>query len=268
MRSAALSVALSGALLGSLGCSDLAGPGSLEWITVEEDGFALAVTELDRGLIPVVSQWTSTGRSEVQAFFGRPYLSPYTVRVFPDRASLAGYWRDVWRAPGLDQGCATVAAARRHEVTLLSPAAWAEGCGKAPETGRVRAVLTHELVHVLHEQSNPDLGQIAYAMPWFVEGLAVYVSGQLRREYENAVRDLVASGYAPTRLAEIWEETLRYGIAGSVVQHIDRMIGRSALASLLEAAVEADVVAATGQGEAELLAGWRASVLAEAARSR
>jgi len=266
MRSGALLVALSGIWLGSSGCSGLADPGSLEWITVEEDGFAVSVTELDRGLIAVVSQWTATGRSEVQAFFGRPYLLEYTVRVFPDRASLTAYWADVWRAAGLDQGCATVAAARRQEVTLLSPAAWAEGCGKAPEAGRVSAVLTHELVHVLHEQWNPNLGQVAYAMPWFVEGLAVYVSGQLRREYESAVRELVVSGYAPTRLADLWEGTLRYGVAGSVVQHIDRMIGRSALASLLEAAVEAEVVAATGQGEAELLAGWRASVLAEAAR--
>src|SRR5206468_2312814 len=102
------------------------------------------------------------------------------------------------------------------------------------------------------------------AMPWFVEGLAVFASGQLGREYQAQIRELVVTGYAPARLAEIWQGAWRYGVAGSLVAYIDRLAGRERLASLLTATSEGQVLAAAGVGEAELLAGWRASVLAAA----
>ena len=228
----------------------------------------MAVADPDQGLIPFFVSRGAAGRTEIQTFFGRSFLRPFTIWVFPTRAALAAHWREVWRAPELDEGCWAIAAARETEVTLLSPSAWAvDACGHdRTDTVHVRLILTHELVHVLHAQRNPSLGRAAHAMPWFVEGLAVLVSGQLSREYERQVRQLVASGYAPTRLAQIWEDTFRYGLAGSVVGYLESLAGRPALAELLTATGEAEVLGKGGMGEGELLAGWRASLLGSATR--
>jgi hypothetical protein len=257
--------ALLGILGAPVGCAPVADPTpAIEWITTAADGFSLAVTELDRPRIEFFLESGAQGRTEVQAFFARSYQLSYTIRLFPDRASLTTWWTEVWRASGLDQGCYTIAAARKLEVTMLSPGAGRmDGCGPdGNQEGRVRAVLTHELVHVLHDQLNPALGRVNQAMPWFVEGLAVLASGQLYNDYASAVRTLVASGNAPTRLAAIWTSSSRYGIAGSVVDYLDHRIGRAALAGLLTATTEAEVLAAAGLSESDLLAGWRAAVLA------
>ncbi len=255
------------AVAGMSGCSLPPEPSrSVEWVTTQADGFALAVAERDTAMISLLLGMGDNGRNEVQAFFARQFLIGYVIRVFPDRVSLAAYWREVWRAPDLDEGCWTVAAARGQEVTLLSPAAWkTDGCGHDPaDLEHLYLILTHELVHVLHAQLNSRLGQVANSMPWFVEGLAVFASGQLRREYDVPVRQVVASGYAPTRLAEIWDALWRYGVAGSVVEHIDRLVSREGLAALLIATAEAEVLQSTSMGEAELLAGWRARLRAGA----
>jgi hypothetical protein len=245
------------------GCTSLSDPTQqLEWIRAPANGFTLEVTELDRERIEFFLDSGTQGRSEVQEFFGLSFLLDYVIRLFPNRASLSAYWQDIWRAQGLD-GC-SIAAARQREVTFLSPGSWkADGCGQNPaQSGHVQAILTHELVHVLHEQWNPALGRVAEVMPWFVEGLAVFASGQLRFEYQTAVRELVASGQSPTTLADIWASGSRYGLAGSVVAYIDQLIGRAALTNLLSATTNSQVLAAVGLSEPDLLAGWRAAVLA------
>jgi hypothetical protein len=250
-------------LSGPAGCTTGIDPTHpLEWITTSAEGFTLALTQPDLSLNEFFLDGGTQGRSVVQEFFARSFRLNYVVRVFPDRASLSAYWRDVWRASGLDEGCFTIAAARQEEVTFLSPGAWEkDACGQDPnQSGHVRTVLTHELVHVLHHQYMPTLGQVAQTMPWFVEGLAVFASGQLRLEYASHVHELVASGYAPTRLADIWTSTWRYELAGSLVAYIDQLIGRQALAGLLTATTEAEVLAATGLAESDLLASWRANV--------
>jgi hypothetical protein len=227
-------------------------------------GFSLALTDPDSTLVPFLLEAASSGRAEVQAFFERGLATSYLIRVFPDRASLTAHWRDVWRAPGLGEECWAIAAARRDEVALLSPRSWRDdACGHDPADRRhLRLVLVHELVHVLHHQLNPRLGQVANAMPWFVEGLAVHASGQLAVEYGARVREALASGYAPTRLGQLWEHPLRYGLSGSVVAHLDSIAGRPSLASLLAATTDAQVLAATGLTERDFLAGWRAVALA------
>lgn len=252
-------------ILGAVGCAPVADPTpGIEWITTAADGFSLTVTEVDRPRIEFFVESGTQGRVEVQQFFSRSYRQNYTVRLFPDRASLTTWWTEVWKASGLDQGCFTIAAARKLEVTLLSPGAWRiGGCGPdGSQAGRVRSVLTHELVHVLHDQLNPALGRVNHAMPWFVEGLAVLASGQLYNDYATVVRTLVSSGNAPTRLADIWTSSSPYGFAGSVVEYLDHRIGRAALAGLLTATTEAEVLAAAGLSEQDLLSGWRAAVLA------
>ncbi len=266
-RSGSRSAVLRFSILASAlaGCTSLSDPTpQLEWIRAPSIGFGftLEVTEPDRDRIEFFLDSGIQGRGEVQEFFARSFLLDYVIRLFPDRASLSAYWRDIWRAQGLD-GC-SIAAARQREVTFLSPGAWkTDGCGQNPnQAGHVRAILTHELVHVLHEQWNPGLGRVAEIMPWFVEGLAVYASGQLRNEYASAAREVVTAGNSPMHLADIWTSGSRYGLAGSVVAYLDQLIGRPALANLLTARNNAEVLAAVGLSEQDFLAGWRAAVLA------
>jgi hypothetical protein len=145
-------------------------------------------------------------------------------------------------------------------VTLLSPSAWtSSGCALG-DSGVVRRALTHELIHVLHEHWNPKLGEMAAAIPWFVEGLAVHGSGQLPSDYAVRVFTIVLAGQAPTSLAAIWHGPLRYGVAGSMVKHLDDLVGRAVLRDLLTATDSGEILAAVGLDEADLMAGWRASV--------
>lgn len=254
-------IRLSVLVLAAAGCATLGPDEGIDWITTAGPGFTLATAEQDRALIPELLAWGSSGRADVEAFFGRSFRSHFVVRVFPDRASLVAYWVGVWHAPSLDDGCGAVAAARGREITYLSPAAWpTDACGLDAGSNQGAVILTHELVHVLHEHWNPRLGEVAHAIPWFVEGLAVYASGQLRRDYAGRVKAAVVTGQAPTSLEDFWMDSLRYGLAGSMVAYLDIRLGRRGLDRLLTALTLTDILTAVGGSKADLLVGWRTYV--------
>jgi hypothetical protein len=64
---------------------------------------------------------------------------------------------------------------------------------------------------------------------WLVEGLAVYVYGQLDHARRDAARQTIAAGKAPTSLAKAWSGGFRYGVCGSMVRSIDQRYGRKTL---------------------------------------
>jgi hypothetical protein len=236
--------------------------GRLDWTATAGPGFTLATAERDRTHVPQLLAWSADGRAAVEAFFGKWFRDDFTVRVFPDRASLVAYWHGVWRTSDLDVRCGSVAAARTREITFLSPSAWAtDACGLDASSDEPAFILTHELVHVLHHQWSPRLGAISSEAPWFVEGLAVFASGQLRRDYAARVRAAVVLGEAPQSLSELWSGPLRYGMAGSVVAYLDAQLGRARLGELLAAASQQEVFAAVGRNAGELLAEWRTWIL-------
>src|SRR6516165_2607432 len=81
-----------------------------------------------------------------------------------------------------------VASGVADRMVILSPRVWKTQAAEhdPADAEHLRDLIAHELVHVYHGQHNPrpdfdgmdDSG-------WFVEGLAVYVSGQLERSHRG-----------------------------------------------------------------------------------
>jgi len=105
-------------------------------------------------------------------------------------------------------------------------------------------------------------------LDWFVEGLAVYASGQLDEQPISPATDALKAGVMPEQLADAWKGKYRYGVSGSLVRYLDRRVGRAVLTSMLRATTQAEVLALAGMSESELLTKWRKSLTIELAEHR
>lgn len=218
-----------------------------------------------RALTPLLMQ----AGAAVEAFFGRPFPELFEVLLLPDRAAFEASFPPEW---GLsDTQCWMVAAGVADGMHLLTPRVWrTQACEHDPDDeDHVRELLAHELVHVFHGQSNPtrDFDGTS-GIDWFVEGLATFASGQLEREHRGAARDALANGQGPEALADAWTGRYRYGVCGSLVEHLDRRVGREALIEMLGATTLDEILELAGTSEGELLEEWRASVLAPGADAK
>ena len=205
----------------------------------------------------------AVGRLRVERFFGRGFPKPFAVEILPDRAAFDAYFKKRWNVPATEPWMVATGVADR--LAILSPRVWKTAAAEHDpnDASHVRDIVAHELVHVFHAQANPrpdfdgmdDCG-------WFVEGLAVFVSGQLERSYPNAAADAIKAGRAPTRLAEAWSGRYRYGVAGSMVAFVDRHYGREVLDRMLTAVSNDEALALMKTTESGFLAAWKASVTA------
>jgi hypothetical protein len=231
--------------------------------TTTVSGVSVTFTATDQDDAADFAGYVQDGMSVVQDFFGQGIPRPFVVRIFPDRASLTAHWRTAWNDPSFQSECWMVAAGTADELSILSPHAWAkDACEHDPSDVRhISWVVTHELVHVYHAQQNPspDFSQVT-GIDWFVEGLAVYASGQLTDPELAPAADAVASGQAPAQLADAWTGKYRYGVSGSIVQYIDRTWGRDTLLRMLTATTQDEILGDLGVTEPDLLAGWRTDV--------
>ena len=157
--------------------------------------------------------------------------------------------------------CWAIATAGRAGIYLLSPRVWqTEACGHSDSTEHLTGVVAHELVHVLHiQQQRAQLpNETLFMTPrWIIEGLAVYASGQIEREYASQARSRFAAGFAPHTFVELYDDPAFYGLAGSLVGYIDRTYGRAMVRALITARTSADALAALGTTEEALLRSWR-----------
>lgn len=214
---------------------------------------------------PVDAPWAAaieadarSGRDTIDAFFGAPFRSSLTIRVMPSRAAFDAYAGANWGFPSTQ--CWMVGAAETDGLLLLSPRVWTtEACEHDPtDAAHVRGIIVHELVHTYHMQVNPsDEFEGATDIDWFVEGLAVYASGQFDDERRDAAARIVATGDAPDALSQGWTGDARYAVAGSMVAFIDERWGRDTLRDSLSATSQAEILAALGVSEAEFMTGWR-----------
>jgi hypothetical protein len=204
----------------------------------------------------------AAARTRIETFFGLPFAAPVGIRLASDRAAFDALLPADWGMANTQ--CWMVGIGVADWMALLSPAAWpAEACDHdAADARHVQGLITHELVHSFHGQHNPtrDFTGMDEA-GWFVEGLAVYVSGQMDSGHMASAADAIANGAAPDALANAWSGKYRYGVSGSLVAYIDDRFGRAQLTGLLDATSTADILARLGLTEAAFLADWKAWVV-------
>jgi hypothetical protein len=212
-----------------------------------------------------LSKALSEGQERIERFFGRPFKRAFEVEIFPSRARFDDYFRKRWQVPKTEAWM--VASGVADKLTILSPRVWkTEAAEHDPQDDKhYRELVAHELVHVYHGQHNPtgdfdgmdDLG-------WFVEGLAVYVSGQLDNSHRDAARQAIAEGKAPTSLAKAWSGKHRYGVCGSLVRYVDKRWGRDELRVLMAETKPDEALRRLGISEKDFLRAWTEDVRASA----
>jgi len=186
------------------------------------------------------------------------------VEVYPSRDKFTAAFPPEW---GMSEtACWMVAAGVTDRMIILSPRVWeVEACEHDPNDAQhVQDIVVHELVHVFHGQHNPT-GDFTGAeeVGWFVEGLAVHVSGQLGHGHLAEPREAIEQGVAPTRLVDAWSGKYRYGVSGSLVAFMDQTYGREVIRRMLAVTNQAELLALAGVTEGELLDQWRQYVIAE-----
>lgn len=204
------------------------------------------------------------GKKKVERFFDSPFKTAFEVEVFPDRAAFDNYMRKRWKIPKTEPWM--VASGVADRMVILSTRVWKTQAAEhnPNDAAHVRDLIAHELVHVYHGQHNPrpdfdgmdDCG-------WFVEGLAVLVSGQLERSHRTAAREAIKAGKAPTRLADAWSGRYRYGVSGSMVEFVDKRYGRDVLKKLLAVVTNAEALKLLNTTEGEFIAAWKAHIAAQ-----
>jgi hypothetical protein len=205
---------------------------ALQWTTIDLTWCSISTTPPDSSLRPAIAAHLRNATFTIREAFGRPLPQPCPVYVFPSRASLDRQWQQAWEDLSFHSECWMVASGVAARLDILSPRVWkTEACEHDPEDSTaLRALITHEMVHVFHGQYNPrpDFAGMD-SLSWFIEGLATYISGQLTDDRMQRVRQLMAAGKGPERLSEFWTGEARYGNAGSLVRLIDRSYGRETI---------------------------------------
>lgn len=204
-----------------------------------------------------ISTLIDNGRTQVERFFGQPFPAPVRITVSPTRSEFDASLPAKWEITPTQ--CWMVGVGGGGLLALLSPTAWpAEACehdGK--DTAHIQEIVTHELAHVYHGQRNPTGDFIGMDdAGWFVEGLAVLVSGQLDTGNRPTAAEAIKAGAAPAKLSDAWSGKFRYGVSGSMVAFIDASHGRAKLIELLGATTNDEMMRSVGLTEAEFLTRW------------
>jgi hypothetical protein len=245
-------------------CGGASGPNESSQLVWRTAGDATTVRveyrDADAGLASVMLADAQAGRTNAAAFLGEMFPNGFTLRVYPDRASLTDYWRSAWNQSTLVPECWMIASATRSMAVALTPRVWQQSaCGHdATNATYVQKILLHEIVHVLHGQLNPlpEVNAVG-SLKWLTEGLAYYAAGQLDDARTAELRSLIAGGYTPTSLEAIPSGQGSYAAAASIIAYIDTTFGRDALKRLLRVTSTADALSSLGVSEAAFLAGWR-----------
>jgi hypothetical protein len=201
-----------------------------------------------------------TAAQQIQRFFGASFTDPIRFQVVPDRAA---FDRAVAKFGVGQTECWMVGLGTADLMVLLSRRAWTtQACDHDPtDLPAIRQLIAHELVHVYHGQFNPTRDFTGIEdLDWFIEGLAVFGSGQLTEERLGAMQKAIVAGQFPASLSKVWTGPNRYGFAGSLARHVDRTWGRATTVRLLKVRSTAEALTLLGTTEASLLAAWRSSL--------
>lgn len=202
-------------------------------------------------------------KSRVTSFFGKPFPRHFTIYIHPSRQALDACWQKDWKMPEFRSECWMVASGVADKLDLLSPKTWSTAACEhhwEDQTASER-LIAHEMVHVYHGQQNesPDFSAVD-RVDWFVEGLAVYASGQCDSARLAELRKWLNGHPVPHSLDEFWTGPQKYGLSGSAVRFLDQKLGREKLCSLLVYAKKEDLMQAIGMSEALFLSAWEESL--------
>lgn len=205
------------------------------------------------------ASYFSKAKRQVEAFWGNPFPRSFNIVVHENRAKLDSCWQRDWKMPEFHSECWMVASGVARKLDLLSPKSWSrEACEHHWEDSIASLrLIAHEMTHVYHGQYNvsPDFSDVD-RIDWFVEGLAVFASGQCDAARLAGVKTWLATHPAPPSLDNFWSGKQKYGLSGSVVMFLDERLGRKKIFTLLPINKKAELLQTIGMTEAEILKGW------------
>ena len=184
MRSVSRCAALSclGLLLAAVSCATPTGPtgvapptgGAQEagWLELNAGGVSLRYADPDTALVASMIPIVESELARVTNFLGVSTQRSFPIVVWPDRQRFRDRFHVLFNEV---PQCWVIAFGLASGVDMLPPRLWE--CGHSVLSAEfLPLLLAHELTHVVHQQQ-PGFGY-GDDMRWFLEGLAVYVSGQ------------------------------------------------------------------------------------------
>ncbi|NNK87224.1 MAG: hypothetical protein HKO90_02990 [Flavobacteriaceae bacterium] len=210
-----------------------------------------------------ITSWLQDGQQNIRSVFNKDFKRSFDIFIFSDRDSLDKQWQKDWNMPGFKSQCWMVASGIAHRLDILSPRVWqAQACEHdVRDTTATRKIVFHEMIHVFHGQHNPSpTFEHIDNIDWFVEGIAVYSSGQLDQSRYADAQDFLIKNEGPNTLSEIWKGENRYGLAGSIVKFIDDRYGRKVLFDMLAYTSATEMLNHLSISEKELLLLWKTAV--------
>lgn len=222
--------------------------------------YTVFYTQADENHISEYNAYFETGLEQVLTFFNAASINHFEIYIHPSRQSLDSTWQQNWNEPQFKSECWMAASGVAHRLDMLSPAKWKdEACEHdAKDKLKTQQLITHELVHVFHGQHNksPDFSNTE-GIDWFVEGLAVYASGQCDSIRIAQVKNALANNETPVLLDRFWSGKYKYGLSGTMVMMIDKYYGRNMLSSLLSFSTKTEMLSALKTTEKEIMARWK-----------
>lgn len=225
--------------------------------------YSLNYSEADSNIHDEISSYIENGIEKIEDFFKKPFDHKFDVHLFPNRDELNKQWQNEWNMPEFKSQCWMVASGTANRLDLLSPQVWKdEACEHSYENKtKLEKLIYHELVHVYQGQFNPNPDfEGMDKIGWFVEGLAVFASGQLDEERIERAKEAYNLQKIPDNLEDIWSGNYRYAIAGSLVNFIDQKYGRNKTIELIAYTSEKQILNSLGVSHDDLLKEWKASI--------
>jgi len=234
------------------------------WLVKEYGHYTLMYTNADQPNLANYNKLVTNGINAVERFFNSPFRKKFAIIIHPGRHSLDSTWQTDWKMPEFKSECWMVASGIAGKLDMISPVLWEkEACEhNYSDTTNTQQLISHELVHVYHGQSNksPDFSNVE-GIDWFVEGLATFASGQCDSKRIAMVKATVNAGNVPKSLDNFWIGKLKYGLSGSMVMFIENKYGKPRLTELLPLTKKSEMLSSLQITEPGLLKEWEKYIL-------
>ena len=209
---------------------------------------SVAYVKGDEGVAQTAVQVLTDKRADIFGIFRveNPFPQIRVVLV-PDRAEFDRLVRDLLKIEiEVPSHPARIAQPQRTDMVVLSPTAYPDHSIFEYVPDEFRRLLVHELIHMVEEFLSPDIESIP---GWWSEGLAVYFSEQARFEdgFRKVALDAIASEQIPDLDKVLKDGRMAYDWGWTLVQWIDRTMGRDVVLKIVRECVDGDVVSFLGR---------------------